>query len=91
MLERIRHYPPDTYRRLQALAADFRSEGPLYRYLADSFGLSQREFAQAIGNTLLAADILAGACRDGALRFDIAPEEHLLGRDLPASPTCDGA
>ncbi len=90
MLERIRHYPSDTYRRLMALADDFRGEGPLYRYFADYFGLSERELAQAVNNTLLAAGILADACRRGALRFDLDPEGFLLGRELPDPPACDG-
>jgi hypothetical protein len=90
MLERIRHYPPDTYRRLMALAADFRSEGPLHRYFATQFGLGERELAQAVGNTLLAAEILAATCRRGTLRFDLDPEGLLLGRALPEPPACDG-
>jgi hypothetical protein len=91
MLEIIRHYSPDTYRRLMALAADFRAEGPLYRYAADQFGLSRRELAQLVGNTLKAADIIAATCRRGALRFDLDPAGFLLGREPPAAPECDGS
>ena len=90
MLEAIRHYAPDTYRRLQALAADFRAEGPLFRYAAGQFGLATRELAQLTGNTIKAAEIMAAACRDGRLRFDLDPEGYLLGRALPPAPACDG-
>jgi hypothetical protein len=91
MLENIRHYAPDTYRRLMALAADFRAEGPLYRYAGEQFGLTQRELAQLVGNTIKAADVIAATCRRGALRFDLDPEGFLLGRDSPAAPACDGS
>lgn len=89
MLEKIRHYPPENYRRLQALANDFRGEGPLYRYTAEQFGLTERQFSQLVGNTLQAADILAASCREGRLRFDLDPQGLLLGRAPPAAPACD--
>jgi len=38
MLEKIRHYNPETYRRLIALDKDLKAKGKLYAYLRDTFG-----------------------------------------------------
>lgn len=78
MLEKIRHYSADTYRRLIRLAADFESQGELYRYVRESFGLSDAEFRQVLTNTGLAAAILQQSCKAGALRFDLDPEAFLV-------------
>jgi len=78
MLEKMRHFRADTYRRLLALETDFAASGPLYRYLKDSFGLSQAEFEQVLANTASAADILRASCKAGRLRFDVEAEEFLL-------------
>ena len=78
MLEKIRHYSPDTYRRLQQLAADFDSAGELHDYVRDSFGLSSTQFGQVLKNTRLAAGILRDSCRAGILRFDLDPAAFLI-------------
>jgi hypothetical protein len=78
MLEKIRHYNPNTYRRLMALVADFEAQGELYAYLRDTFGLTDAQLRQAIANTRKAADILRGTCRAGKLRFDLAPDEFFV-------------
>jgi hypothetical protein len=83
MLENLRHFPPETYRRLQRLAADFENAGPLYRWLSDSFGLTERQVAQARNNALEAARILAAACRDGRLHLDLDPRAFLAGEPVP--------
>jgi hypothetical protein len=78
MLEKIRHYNADTYRRLLRLAADFESSGELHDYVRDSFGLSKPQFEQVLNNTRLAAGILRDSCRAGKLRFDLDPPTLLL-------------
>jgi hypothetical protein len=78
MLEKIRHYNADTYRRLQQLAADFESGGELHDYVRDSFGLSGPQFEQVLKNTRLAAGILRDSCRAGILRFDLDPAAFLI-------------
>ncbi len=88
MLEKLRHFPPHTYRRLQRLAADFEDTGPLYRWLAGSFGLSDRQLAQAVNNALEAARILEAACRAGRLRLDLDPAAVLLGKAAPEAIEC---
>lgn len=77
MIEAIRHYNPDTYRRLMQLTADFEARGELYNYVHNSFGLSDKQFEQVLNNTRLAAGILRDTCRAGKLRFDLEPAAYL--------------
>lgn len=78
MLERLRHYSADTYRRLMRLDRDFSGQGELYRHLKESFGLSPKQFEMIVKNTRKAAALLRESCRRGELRFDLEPEAFLL-------------
>jgi hypothetical protein len=90
MLEKIRHYSPDTYRRLMRLDQDFAAQGELYRYVRSTFGLSDAQFRQVVDNTRLAANILRGTCRVGKLRFDLDPETFIAtGKSMEHSLDCD--
>jgi hypothetical protein len=90
MLEKIRHYSADTYRRLLRLAQDFGAGGELHDYVRDSFGLSRDQFDQVLDNTTLAADILSESCRAGKLRFDLDPAAFLLtGKTQEQQVSCD--
>ena len=90
MLEKIRHYSADTYRRLLRLAADFESRGELYGYVRDSFGLSGPQFEQVVSNTRLAAGIMRDSCRAGRLRFDLDPVAFLrAGKAEAQQLDCD--
>ena len=90
MLEKIRHYSADTYRRLMRLQQDFEEQGELYRYVRGTFGLSDAQFRQVISNTGKAAAILRDTCRAGKLRFDLAPEEFLAsGKVTERQLDCD--
>lgn len=40
MVERSRHYPAGSYRRLMALDGDFAARGPLFEHVRSTFGLS---------------------------------------------------
>ena len=91
MLQKLRHFPATTYRKLKALDADFAAQGPLYAYLRDSFGLDDRQLAQVVKNTALAAEILSTTCASGALRFDLDASAFFLSgtaENLP--PDCEG-
>lgn len=91
MLEKLRHFPATTYARLMALNADLQAGGPLHAYLRDSFGLSDREFAQIVNNTALAAGILSGSCGRGDLTFDLEPEAFFItGAVEPRAVDCAG-
>lgn len=90
MLEKIRHYNPETYRRLIQLAADFEARSELYDYVHNTFGLSDQQFDQVLKNTRLAAGILRDTCRAGKLRFDLDPAEYLLtGKAEQHKVNCD--
>lgn len=78
MLDDLHHFPAGTWRQLMALEADLKAEGPLHAYLKSSFGLSDRQFAQLVKNTLLAAATLRMQCQAGAIQFDLDPETFLL-------------
>jgi hypothetical protein len=91
MLEKLRHFPAKTYEKLMALHADLQSGGDLHAYLRDSFGLSDREFAQIVNNTALAVGILSESCARGELTFDLEPEEFFLTGDVsPRAIDCSG-
>ena len=90
MLERIRHYPAGTYRRLIVLDRDFAARGPLHEHVRSTFGLSDAELAQTVANTRGAAAILRESCRAGRLRFDLEPEAFLRdGKVADARIDCD--
>jgi hypothetical protein len=90
MLEKLRHYNPETYRRLVGLAKDFEAQGELYAYVRDTFGLSRTQFEQLVGNTRKAAGILGESCRAGRLRFDLEPEVFLAtGKVAVHEVDCD--
>ncbi len=90
MLEKIRHFGPDSYRKLLALDADFASAGPLYRHFRDSFGLTQGQLALMVRHTAHAAAILRESCRAGHLRFDLDPQRFLIdGSAAETRLSCD--
>jgi hypothetical protein len=77
MLEKLRHYDAETYRRLMALDRDFAKRGPLLEYFSSTFGLTSAELGQVVENTTRAGAILRESCRAGHLRFDLDPEAFL--------------
>ncbi len=89
MLDDLHHFPAATWRQLMALEADLKAEGPLHSYLKSAFGLSERQFAQLVKNTLLAAATLRMQCQAGAIQFDLDPETFLLtGTASPETIDC---
>lgn len=89
MLDDLHHFPASTWRQLMALEADLKAEGPLHGYLKSSFGLSERQFAQLVKNTLLAAATLRMQCQSGAIQFDLDPEAFILtGTATPETVDC---
>jgi hypothetical protein len=90
MLENLRHYRASAYEQLMRLDHDLQAEGPLHEYIRNTFGLSDREFAQLAANASAAAASLRDACNAGQLSFDVEPEEFLLtGTVVPRSVDCD--
>lgn len=84
MLEKLRHFPAATYRKLMALNSDFADQGELYAYVRDSFGLDERQVEQVVKNTALAAGILSDTCARGEMLFDLEPEQFFLTGIVPA-------
>jgi hypothetical protein len=83
MLDDIHHFPARTWQQLMKLEADLKAEGPLHAYLKTSFGLSDRQFAQLVKNTLLAAATLRMQCQAGVIQFDLDPEAFILTGTVP--------
>jgi hypothetical protein len=90
MLEKIRHYNPQTYRRLIALDKDLKAKGKLYAYLRDTFGLTEVQLAHAVAGVQEAAAILRSSCKAGRLRFDLDPNAFLTtGKAVAQQIDCD--
>ncbi len=90
MLEKIRHYNPETYRRLIALDSDFAAKGKLYAHLRDSFGLTDAQLGQAVAATREAAATLRATCQAGRLRFDLDPDAFLAtGKAVAHKVNCE--
>lgn len=78
MLDDLHHFPAATHRQLMALETDLIAEGKLHGYLKPSFGLSDRQFAQLVRNTLLAAATLRMQRQAGTIQFDLDPEAFMM-------------
>lgn len=92
MLEKLRHVNADTYSKLMALDADLTNDGPISQWLRTSFGLGDREVAQVVSNTSLAAGILRQSCDQGQLIFDLEPKQFLeTGTVVAKEMSCDGS
>ena len=90
MLEKQRHYRAASYQKLQQLAADFNTQGDLYQYMANNFGLSTRQLNRIVKNTDDAATILRQSCVADQLVFDLEPEEYMLSGKVAAKrPACE--
>ena len=90
MLETIRHYNPETYRRLIALDRDLKAKGELYAYVRDTFGLTEAQLTQGIQATHEAAEILRSTCKAGKLRFDLDPDAFLAtGKAVAQKVDCE--
>lgn len=89
MLDGLRHFNAQTYARVQALARDFDTQGPLWTYTRASFGLSEAEFRRVAANVSEAATLLRTQCEAGRLRFDLEPEAFLRdGAVAEGKPDC---
>ncbi len=87
MLEELAHYDPALYRRLGELAADLGTQGPAYRWLRETAGLSERE-ADAIARRAQSAfESLQGQCRAGTLALDFDLVALLSGATAGAAET----
>jgi len=86
MLEKLRHFPAKTYRKLLALDADLQAQGPIHAYVRDSFGLNDKQLQQIVTNARLATSILSDTCAKGEMIFDLEPETFFLTGTVPVHP-----
>ena len=82
MLEELRHYSPRLYQKLGLLAADLEAKGPLYRWMTEHAGLSEKEADTIAGRTVKAFALLQADCEAGALKLDLDPARMLLAPGL---------
>jgi len=78
LLAKLRHLNPVTYRQTVRLAKDFEARGPFYRYLNDTFYISDANVELIRQNVIQAAQILQSTCKAGTMRFDLTPEAYLV-------------
>ena len=89
MLQKIRHYSSDLYRRLISLNKDFAAKGPLYQAFQKNFNLPAGDLNQMVANTKLATDIIQGLCRSNKLRFDLDHKKFIKGEVTEEKVNCD--
>ncbi len=85
MLEKIRHFNADTYRKLMELDSDLRTQGLVFGWLSTSLGLNERQIGQVVKNTSLTAQILRDTCANGNLLFDLDAEAFFLNEETAAA------
>lgn len=79
MLQKLRHFSGNTYKRLLRLNADLQDSGEIFHYLQNHFLLDSGQLQQIVKNTRLAKEILQDTCSIHKLQFDLdTPKEYLL-------------
>jgi hypothetical protein len=75
-LEKFKHLNPRLYKKIIKMDLDFKSQGALYSYFKETFGLDNKQFNQIISNTASAAQILKSACESDTLKFDLVSHKN---------------
>jgi len=78
LLTKVRHLNAITYRQLIHLMKDFASKGPFYKYVQDTFYISEANVNLISLNAIQAAQILQNTCKAGTMKFDLSPKEYLV-------------
>jgi len=90
LLARIRHLNAVTYRQAVRLAKDFEAKGPLYKYVRDTFYISDGNADLITQNAIQAAQILESTCKAGTMNFDLDTEGYLATQRIEKSQVdCD--
>jgi hypothetical protein len=90
LLARIRHLNDVTYRQVVRLAKDFEAKGPLYKYVRDTFYISDGNADLITQNAIQAAQILESTCKAGTMNFDLDTEGYLATQRIKKSQVdCD--
>ncbi len=80
MLKGWHHINPGFYERIQALGADFESDGPMATAVRTNYRLSRRESEGVISRGVQVAHYLRERCEAGELRFDLELEKILANQ-----------
>ena len=88
MLQKIRHFNGETYRRLMAMNADFKTSGPQSKWLKSQSSLSSSQIVQVKTLTAEAASILQQTCRAGKMQFDLDPIAYMMGSNQVEQVDC---
>ena len=90
LVEAISHLNAKTYERVKALSYDLNSQGVVFQYLQDNFGLKSSEITSIVKNTNHVFDILKAKCQQGSLNFDLEPKEFMKDQKVVAkSVSCE--
>jgi hypothetical protein len=84
LLSKINHLNVVTYRQLVRLANDFETKGPLYKYVRDTFYISDANANLITQNAVQAAQILQGTCKAGKIDFDLDAERYVATQQVEA-------
>jgi hypothetical protein len=84
LLSKIHHLNAVTYRQLMRLGNDFETKGPLYKYVRDTFYISDANANLITQNAVQAAQILQGACKAGKMHFDLDAERYVETQEVEA-------
>jgi hypothetical protein len=66
------------------LANDFETKGPLYKYVRDTFYISDANANLITQNAVQAAQILQGTCKAGKIDFDLDAERYVATQQVEA-------
>jgi hypothetical protein len=89
MITGLRHFNPDLYQRLKALAADVAGKGPIYRAIADNYHLTSGELASIATRVAELDQTITADCKAGKYRFDLVPSVILGEAEPPADVPCE--
>ena len=89
MITGLRHFNPELYQRLKALAADMAAQGPVYRAIADNYHLTSGELASITARFAELDQVITADCKAGRYRFDLAPSVILGQAKPPVEVACE--
>ena len=89
MITGLRHFNPDLYKRLKALAADMEAQGPMYRAMAGNYHLTSSELASIATRVAELDQTITADCKAGKYRFDLVPSVILGEAEPPADVACE--
>ncbi len=84
MVAGLRHFSAGQYVKLQALAQDLQTNGPILAHLKSEYGMAGSQLKMVVNNTVEVAGILKANCKAGKLLFDLDPANFLKNHKVDA-------